>query len=87
MQLAFLRKAAGAAAVPCPQIDIGGSFNTVIKAALGGRAGDNVFSPYTNDVNFLLSEHSPPQISATPGEQCRGSIGLQLCFWFTWEAP
>ncbi|EIE26901.1 hypothetical protein COCSUDRAFT_59405 [Coccomyxa subellipsoidea C-169] len=63
--LAFLRKAAGAAAVPCPQIDIGGSFNAVIKAALGSRAGDNVFSPYTNDVNFLLSAFLFEDVGAT----------------------
>ncbi len=54
-QLAFLRTAAGAAAVPCPQIDLVNSFPTVVKAALGSRAGNFNFSPYDNDINFLLS--------------------------------
>ena len=54
-QLAFLRTAAGAAAVPCPQIDLVNSFPTVVKAALGSRAGNFNFSTYDNDINFLLS--------------------------------
>ena len=58
-QLAFLRKAAGAAAVPCPQIDLVNSFTAVIKAALGSRAGNSNFSPYDNDINFLLSAPLP----------------------------
>lgn len=57
-QLAFLRKAAGAAAIPCPQIDLVNSFPAVIKAALGSRAGNSNFSPYDNDINFLLSAPS-----------------------------
>ena len=59
MQLAFLRRTAGAAAVPCPQINIGSSFDTIIQAALESRAGNSVFSPYDNDVNFLLSAYPP----------------------------
>ncbi|BDA43113.1 Desiccation-related protein PCC13-62 [Coccomyxa sp. Obi] len=63
--LAFLRSAAGAAAVPCPQIDIVNSFPAVIKAALGSRAGNYNFSPYDNDVNFLLSAFLFEDVGAT----------------------
>ena len=53
-QVAFLRKALGAAAVPCPQIDVGAAFAAIVKAALGSANMNNMFSPYDNDLDFLL---------------------------------
>nr|QOL01135.1 putative extracellular protein CSOL_059a [Pseudococcomyxa simplex] len=52
--VAFLRSALGAAAIPCPQIDIGAAFSAVINAALGTKATSYKFSPYDNDLDFLL---------------------------------
>ena len=56
MQVAFLRTALGAAAVPCPQIDVGPGFAAIVKAALGSANMDMMFSPYDNDLDFLLGE-------------------------------
>jgi hypothetical protein len=61
MQVAFLRSALGAAAIPCPQIDIGAAFSAVINAALGTKATSYKFSPYDNDLDFLLGE-TPPSL-------------------------
>lgn len=58
MQLAFLRRSASQDAIACPQINIGSSFPAVIKAALDDRAGSYFFSPYANDIDFLLSAPS-----------------------------
>ena len=52
LQVGLLRAALGANAVPCPQADIGNSFTSIAKAALGIDG----FYPYDNDVNFLLGE-------------------------------
>ena len=54
MQVAFLRTALGAAAVPCPQIDVGPGFAAIVKAALASANMNMTFSPYDNDLDFLL---------------------------------
>ena len=56
MQVAFLRMALGSAAVPCPQIDVGPAFGAIVKAALGPANMNMTFSPYDNDLDFLLGE-------------------------------
>ena len=55
-QVAFLRTALGAAAVACPTIDVGPAFAAIVKAALGAANMDMTFSPYDNDLHFLLGE-------------------------------
>ncbi|KAK9901674.1 hypothetical protein WJX75_007910 [Coccomyxa subellipsoidea] len=45
-----LRSVLGSSAVPCPKMDIGGSFTSLGKAALNVDG----FFPYNSDVNFLL---------------------------------
>ena len=54
MQVAFLRNALGKAAAPCPTLNVGSAFSAVINAALGSKATSHNFSPYTNDLDFLL---------------------------------
>lgn len=54
--MAFLRSALGAAAVPCPTLNVGSAFSAIINAALGSKATSYNFSPYTNDLDFLLGE-------------------------------
>ena len=56
MQVSFLRMALGAAAIPCPQIDVGSGFAAIVKAALGPANMNMTFSPYENDLDFLLGE-------------------------------
>lgn len=63
-QVAFLRSALGAAAVPCPKLDIGAAFTAIINAALGTKATSYKFSPYNNDLDFLLGEAPYPLASA-----------------------
>ena len=48
--MADLRAHLGAAAVPCPTMDIGSSFTQIINKALGIDG----FFPYNTDTNFLL---------------------------------
>lgn len=50
-----LRAQLGAKAVPCPTMDIGNSFTTIVNKALG-IAG---FFPYNTDTNFLIGERRP----------------------------
>ncbi len=54
MQVNDLRAQLGSAAVPCPQMDIGSSFTTIVSKALNIYG----FFPYNTDVNFLLGETS-----------------------------
>ena len=51
--------ALGTAAVPCPQMDVGPGFATIVKAALGSANMNTTFSPYNNDLDFLLGEPHP----------------------------
>lgn len=53
-QVAFIRAALGSAAIPCPQIDIGPAFAAIVNSALGSKATNNVFTPFDNDLDFLL---------------------------------
>ena len=53
-QVAFLRSALGALAVPCPTLNVGTAFSAIINAALGSKATSYAFSPYDNDLDFLL---------------------------------
>jgi hypothetical protein len=53
-QVAFLRSALGANAVPCPTINVGSAFSAIVNAALGSKATSYNFSPYNNDLDFLL---------------------------------
>ena len=55
-QVSFLRTALGAAAVACPQIDVGSGFAAIVKAALGPANMNMTISPYDNDLDFLLGE-------------------------------
>lgn len=55
-QVAFTRAALGSSAVPCPEIDIGPAFGKVVNAALGSRATNYAFNPYTSDLHFLLGK-------------------------------
>ncbi len=50
VQVTDLRELLGNDAVPCPKMDIGGSFTSL------GKAANNVdgFFPYNSDINFLL---------------------------------
>ena len=50
LQVGDLRAQLGAAAVPCPAIDIGSSFEAIANKALGITG----FYPYSSDTNFLL---------------------------------
>jgi hypothetical protein len=52
VQVTDLRSVLGSSAVPCPKMDIGGSFTSLGKAALNVDG----FFPYNSDVNFLLGE-------------------------------
>jgi hypothetical protein len=52
--VAFLRSALGANAVPCPTINVGSAFSAIVNAALGSKATSYNFSPYNNDLDFLL---------------------------------
>ncbi len=54
MQVNDLRAQLGSAAVPCPQMDIGSSFTTIVSKALNIYG----FFPYNTDVNFLLGKIS-----------------------------
>lgn len=49
----LLRAALGDAAVPCPLVDIGSAFAAAADAAFGTTLSPP-FSPYSNDVTFLL---------------------------------
>lgn len=50
----FLRGALGSAAIPRPEIDIGGAFTTLARAA-GLVSNNQEFDPYANEDNFLLA--------------------------------
>ena len=78
-QVAFLRMALGAAAVPCPQIDVGSGFAAIVKAALGSANMNMTFSPYDNDLDFLLGElhHRICFWCSSPGESEETSLYLQ----------
>lgn len=52
MQVAFLRKTLGAAGVPCPEVNIGTEFNSVVQFALGVNYGN--FNAYQDDLHWLL---------------------------------
>jgi hypothetical protein len=59
-QLAFLRATLGAVAIPCPTLNVGNAFPAILDVALGSAATPGVaFSPYTDDVNFLLGALAP----------------------------
>ena len=56
--MADLRALLGAAALPCPQLDIGPACAAAVVAALGTqKAKDIPFSPYENDLFFLHGMH------------------------------
>ena len=55
LQVAFLRAQLGAAAVPCPALNIGSSWAAIVNASLGNQAISSYsFSPYTSDLDFLF---------------------------------
>ena len=53
--VADLRALLGAAALPCPKLNIGSAFADAVYAALGNssKAKEFPFSPYDNDLFFL----------------------------------
>ncbi|CAL5226184.1 g9015 [Coccomyxa viridis] len=63
--VAFLRMALGSAAVPCPQIDVGPAFGAIVKAALGPANMNMTFSPYDNDLDFLLAAYTLEDVGVT----------------------
>jgi hypothetical protein len=54
-QVAFWRQLLGAQAVPCPAVNIGSAFNTIVSTALGSEALGKTFSPYGSDLEFIFS--------------------------------
>ena len=52
----FLRSALGAAAVPCPLVDIGPAFAAAANAAAmpANATFSPAYSPYANDLSFWL---------------------------------
>lgn len=52
-QIALLRGALGAAAVPCPEIDIGYSFNGYVNLTLAALKNNNPYAPFTPYSNFI----------------------------------
>ena len=62
MQVTDLRAQLGDSALPCPTMDIGSSFTTIINKALNIDG----FFPYNTDLNFLLGKDTAacPQFSS-----------------------
>ena len=58
-QLSLLRTMLGPAAIPCPGLDLSSSFATVVATSLGAAA-TTTFSPYTNDLDFLVGARPRP---------------------------
>lgn len=54
-----LRMALGAAATPCPQVDLGAAFATAADAAaaLANTSFSPKYSPYANDLSFWLASY------------------------------
>ena len=54
-----LRQALGAAATPCPQVDLGAAFATAADAAaaLANTSFTPKYSPYANDLSFWLASY------------------------------
>ncbi|BDA49031.1 Desiccation-related protein PCC13-62 [Coccomyxa sp. Obi] len=72
--VAALRSLLGAAALPCPQLDIGPAFAAAVVAALGTqKAKDIPFSPYDNDLFFLHGAFIFEDVGVTAYE---GGAGL-----------
>lgn len=65
----LLRAALGDAAVPCPLVDIGPAFAAAADAAFGTTLSPP-FSPYSNDVTFLL------------GAFIFEDVGTYVCFMY-----
>ncbi|KAK9810849.1 hypothetical protein WJX73_001995 [Symbiochloris irregularis] len=63
----LLRNALGSAAVSAPQLNVGSAFSDVLNAALGTPASP-AFSPYTNDVFFLLAAFMFEDVGVTAYE-------------------
>jgi len=51
--LEFLRGALGAAALPCPEIDIGYSFNSFVNLTLASLGNFNPYAPFTPYKDFI----------------------------------
>jgi hypothetical protein len=51
--LEFLRKSLGAAALPCPEIDIGYSFNNFVNLTLASLGNYNPYAPFTPYRDFI----------------------------------
>lgn len=51
--LEFLRAALGPAAVPCPEIDIGYSFNNFVNLTLASLRNFNPYAPFSPYSNFI----------------------------------
>ena len=51
--LAFLRNALGSAALPCPEIDIGYSFNSFVNLTLAALQNFNPYAPFSAYEDFL----------------------------------
>ena len=54
-QVNFLRGLLGPSAVPCPLMNIGSAFSDVANTALDTTL-EPAFSPYADDMNFLLGK-------------------------------
>lgn len=67
-----LRMALGAAATPCPQVDLGAAFATAADAAaaLANTSFSPKYSPYANDLSFWLASYlfEDVGVSAYQGE-------------------
>ena len=86
-QLTLLRTMLGPAAIPCPAMNIASSFATVVATSLGSAA-TSTFSPYTNDLDFLVGARplSPcPYALLTPGSITRGNC--QQCLKICYDTP
>ncbi|KAK9810916.1 hypothetical protein WJX73_008035 [Symbiochloris irregularis] len=68
-----LRNALGSAAVAAPLLNVGTAFSDVLNAALGSPASPS-FSPYTNDVFFLLAAFIFEDVGVTAYEGAIGAL-------------
>ena len=61
--VADLRALLGNSSQPCPLMNIGTAFATLAEAALGTqKAKDVPYSPYENDINFILGARPYDQL-------------------------
>lgn len=83
----LLRSALGSSAVAAPQLNVGSAFSEVLNAALGSPASPT-FSPYTNDIFFLLAAF---MFEVRPSRGCALDVskltGQRVCTILRAQAP